>query len=230
MWVKICGNTRLEDCQRAVDLGVDALGFIFAHGKRLVTAEHVRTITSQLPPHVATFGVFTQRDPELILRTADAAGIMGIQMHGAFDASLGAVLRERFPKGDSPRLIQVFHWYVDEPADTQQTRLVAELAALADSGLVDAALLDSRTKQGSGGTGVTFDWSAAAAVVEDSRLPVIVAGGLRPENVAEAVRVLKPWGVDVSSGVEATPGVKDAVKLEQFVKAARRISEKIKGE
>lgn len=221
MWVKICGNTRLEDCQRAVDLGADALGFIFAHGKRLVTAEHVRTITSQLPAHVPTFGVFTQRDPEFILHTADVAGITGIQMHGAFDASLASALRERFPKGESPRVIQVVHWDVDEPADTQQARLRTELNALADSGLVDAALMDSRTKQGSGGTGVTFDWIAAAEVVRESRLPVITAGGLRPENVAEAVRILKPWGADVSSGVEASPGVKDAVQMEQFIQAAR---------
>lgn len=221
MWVKICGNTRLEDCQRAVDLGVDALGFIFAHGKRLVTAEHVRTITSQLPTHVATFGVFTQRDPEFILRTADVAGISGVQMHGFFDASLASALRERFPKGHSPRLIQVVHWDVDKSVDTQQARLRTELAVLADSGLVDAALMDSRTTQGSGGTGVTFDWAAAASVVQESRLPVIAAGGLRPENVAEAVRILKPWGVDVSSGVEAAPGVKDATRMEQFVQAAR---------
>jgi len=225
MWVKICGNTRLEDCQRAVDLGVDALGFIFAHGKRLVTAEYVRMITSQLPAHVATFGVFTQRDPESILRTVDAAGITGIQMHGAFDVSLASALRVRFPKGNSPRLIQVVHWDVEEPVDAQQTRLRAELDALADSGLVDAALMDSRTTQGSGGTGVTFDWAAAAAVVQKSRLPVIAAGGLRLENVAEAVRVLKPWGVDVSSGVEAAPGSKDAVRMKQFSQAARRSSE-----
>lgn len=224
MWVKICGNTRLEDCQRAVDLGVDALGFIFAHGKRLVTAEHVRTITSQLPSHIPTFGVFTQRDPKFILRTADVAGITGIQMHGAFDASLMSALRVRSPKGDLPRLIQVMHWDVDEPAESQQARLSAELNALADSGLVDAALMDSRTKQGSGGTGVTFDWIAAAEVVRESRLPVITAGGLRPENVAEAVRVLKPWGVDVSSGVEALPGVKDHARMEQFIQATRSSS------
>lgn len=224
MWVKICGNTRLEDCQRAVDLGVDALGFIFAHGKRLVTAEHVRTITSQLPSHVATFGVFTQRDPELILHTANAAGITGIQMHGTFDASLASALRPRFPKGDAPRLIQVLHWDVDEPVDSQQARLRAELAELADSNLVDAVLMDSRTRQGSGGTGVTFDWTAAAEVLQESRLPVIAAGGLRPENVAGAVRVLRPWGVDVASGVEAAPGVKDATRMEQFVQAARHSS------
>ncbi|MEZ2347178.1 phosphoribosylanthranilate isomerase [Terriglobus sp. RCC_193] len=221
MWVKICGNTRLEDCQRAVELGVDALGFIFAHGKRLVTAEHVRTITSQLPSHVATFGVFTQRDPEFILRTAEAAGITGIQIHGAFDAALASALRLRFPKSDAPRLIQVVHWDVDEPAELQQERLRAELSALADSNLVDAALMDSRTKQGSGGTGVTFDWGAAASVVQEAPLPVIAAGGLRPENVAEAVRVLRPWGVDISSGVESAPGVKDAARMQQFVHAAR---------
>jgi phosphoribosylanthranilate isomerase len=221
MWVKICGNTRLEDCQGAVDLGVDALGFIFAHGKRLVTAEHVRGITAKLPAHVATYGVFTQREPEYILQTAKAAGIYGVQIHGAFDEALASALRLRFPKSDTPRLIQVVHWDVDESADLQRDRLRAELSALADSGLVDAVLMDSRTKQGSGGTGVTFDWEAAAPVLRESRLPVIVAGGLRPENVAEVARVLSPWGVDVSSGVEAAPGLKDAVRMEQFVHTAR---------
>jgi phosphoribosylanthranilate isomerase len=222
MWVKICGNTRLEDCQRAVELGVDALGFIFAHGKRLVTAEHVRGITSQLPSHVATYGVFTQSDPEYVANTAVAAGIYGVQMHGAFDPVLSAALRVRFPKGEAPRLLQVVHWDVDAPAMEQQQWLNGQLTVLADSGLVDAVLVDSHTRQGSGGTGVTFDWAAAAPVLQNAKLPVIVAGGLRPGNVADAVRALQPWGVDVSSGVESAPGVKDAEKVAAFLQAARQ--------
>lgn len=222
MWVKICGNTRLEDCQRAVELGVDALGFIFAHGKRLVTAEHVRVITSQLPSHVATYGVFTQSDPEYVASTAEAAGIYGVQVHGAFDSALASALRARFPKGETPRLLQVVHWDVDAPAMEQQQWLSGQLAMLAHSGLADAVLVDSHTRQGSGGTGVTFDWLAAAPVVQNAQLPVIAAGGLRPENVADAVRALRPWGVDVSSGVESAPGVKDAAKVAAFVHSARQ--------
>lgn len=222
MWVKICGNTRLEDCQRAVELGVDALGFIFAHGKRLVTAEHVRGITSQLPSNVATFGVFTQNDPELIVATATAAGIYGVQLHGAFDPVLAAALRAHFPKAETPRLLQVVQWDVDAPAVAQQQWLSGQLALLAESGMVDAVLIDSRTQQGSGGTGVTFDWTAAAPVLQHAKLPVIAAGGLRPENVADAVRVLQPWGVDVSSGVESAPGMKDHAKIAAFIQSARQ--------
>ncbi|HEY9138391.1 MAG TPA: phosphoribosylanthranilate isomerase [Terriglobus sp.] len=222
MWVKICGNTRLDDCQRAVELGVDALGFIFAHGKRLVTAEHVRGITSQLPSHVATYGVFTQDDPDFIANTAVVAGIYGVQLHGAFDPVLASVLRARFPKGEAPRLLQVVHWDVDAPAMEQQQWLSGQLAVLANSGVVDAVLVDSHTRQGSGGTGVTFDWGAAAPVVRNAKLPVIAAGGLRPENVGDAVRALQPWGVDVSSGVESAPGMKDHEKIEAFVQAARQ--------
>lgn len=222
MWVKICGNTRLEDCQHAVAQGVDALGFIFAHGKRLVTAEHVRGITAQLPSHVATYGVFTQSDPEYVASTAAAAGIYGVQMHGAFDPVLSAALRARFPRAEMPRLLQVVHWDVDAPALPQQQWLSSQLQVLSDSGLVDAVLIDSRTQQGSGGTGVTFDWAAAAPVLQNAKLPVIAAGGLRPENVAEAVRALQPWGVDVSSGVESAPGVKDHAKITAFVQSARR--------
>ncbi|MEK6396842.1 MAG: phosphoribosylanthranilate isomerase [Terriglobus sp.] len=222
MWVKICGNTRLEDCQRAVELGADALGFIFAHGKRLVTAEHVRTITSQLSSNTATYGVFTQDDPEFITATANAAGIFGVQMHGTFDPVQAAALRTQFPKAEVPRLLQVVHWDVDAPVVEQQQWLSGQLAVLADSGLVDAVLVDSRTQQGSGGTGVTFDWAAAAPILQSAKLPVIAAGGLRPENVRDAVRALQPWGVDVSSGVESAPGAKDHAKLAAFIQSARQ--------
>lgn len=222
MWVKICGNTRLEDCQRGVELGVDALGFIFAHGKRLVTAEHVRGITTQLPSNVATYGVFTQSDPDFVANSATTAGLYGVQMHGTFDPVLASALRARFPRAETPRVLQVVHWDVDAPAVEQQQWLGGQLALLADSGLVDAVLIDSRTQQGSGGAGVTFDWAAAAPALQNAKLPVIAAGGLRPENVADAVRALQPWGVDVSSGVERAPGVKDHAKIAGFVQSARQ--------
>jgi len=221
MWVKICGNTRVEDCLEAIALGADALGFIFAHGKRLVTAEHVRGITQQLPDSVSTFGVFTQDDPELILRTADAAGITGVQLHGEFNPLLLEALRLHFPAADRPRLLQVVHWWTDRSATEQAAVLRGQVQAITASGLVDAVLLDSRTQAGSGGTGVSFDWDTASASLDKLQIRLILAGGLRPENVAAGVAALRPWGVDVSSGVELSPGVKDAEKLRQFIANAR---------
>ena len=217
MWIKICGNSLLEDVLEAHRLGADAVGFIFAHGKRLVTAEHVSAIASSLPPSLETFGVFTQTDASYILKTAEAAGIGGLQLHGDFQPALARALRPSYPKS----LLQVVPWWTDRPAASQREAFRRTVNAIAESGLVDAVLLDSRTQNASGGTGVAFDWDAVALELEGVSLRVVVAGGLRPETVAEAIAVLKPWGVDVSSGVEATPGVKDHAKVAAFVLATR---------
>ena len=216
MWVKICGNTRVDDVLEAHCLGADAAGFIFAHGKRLVTAEHVRSITSALPPSLQTVGVFTQTDASYILRTAQQAGVTGVQLHSDFDPSLVRALRPHVA-----HLLQVVPWWTDRTAAAQAETFRASVDAIASSGQVDAVLIDSRTATASGGTGVTFDLEAVAGALEGVTMKVIVAGGLRPETVAEAVRILQPWGVDVSSGVELSPGVKDHAKLAAFVAAVR---------
>jgi phosphoribosylanthranilate isomerase len=218
MWVKICGNTNLEDAQLAIELGADALGFVFAESKRQVTAAQVAAITPHLPPHVERVGVFTSRDAEEIAGIVREAGLNAIQMHGGLDVKLANRLRVLL--GTEVGLIQGLHWAVGSDG---ATKLDAQLHTVADAGATDRVLLDSRVGQASGGTGVAFDWKAARSVLVKSAdgLRVIVAGGLRPENVAEAIRELRPWGVDVVTGVEASPGRKDPEKLAAFLQIAK---------
>lgn len=218
MWVKICGNTSLEDAQLAVELGADALGFVFAESKRHVTPAQVAAITPYLAPHVERVGVFSSRDAEGIADIVREAGLNAVQMHGGLDIELASRLRDLL--GDGVGLIQGLHWAVGSDG---AAKLDAQLHAVASAGTTERVLLDSRVGQASGGTGVAFDWKTARSVLEQSAdgLRVIVAGGLRPENVAEAIRELKPWGVDVVTGVEASPGRKDPEKLAAFLQIAK---------
>jgi len=226
MWVKICGNTNLEDAQLAARLGADAVGFVFAASPRQVTASQVAAITSRLPASVERVGVFHSRDAEQIAAIALEAGLTAVQLHGGLDEELARRLRERF--ADSVRIIQTLHWTVDGPS-SQGTDLppagllVAQIERIARLRLTDRVLIDSKVGAATGGTGVPFDWAAARplfASVPDG-LHLIVAGGLRPENVAHAIAQLGPWGVDVSSGVEASPGRKDPLLLARFIENAR---------
>jgi phosphoribosylanthranilate isomerase len=218
MWVKICGNTSLEDAQLAVELGADALGFVFAESKRHVNAAQVAAITPHLPSHVERVGVFSSRDAEEIAGIVRDAGLNAVQMHGGLDVELATRLHDLL--GDGVGLIQGLHWAVGSDG---AVKLDAQLHTVARAGTTDRVLLDSRVGQASGGTGVAFDWKAARGVLEQSAdgLRLIIAGGLRPENVAEAIRELKPWGVDVVTGVEASPGRKDPRKLAAFLRIAK---------
>jgi phosphoribosylanthranilate isomerase len=210
LWTKICGNTSLEDAQLAADAGADAVGFVFAPSPRRVTAEQVAAIVPLLPGALEKIGVFVDASLEEIAAAVETAGLTGVQLH--FDAApeLAARLRERF--GASLRILSVVHF---DPA----------APALAVDASVDGVLVDSRTAAAVGGTGKTFDWAAASETLfrsENAReLRLIAAGGLTPENVAEAIATLRPWGVDVVSGVEASPGRKDAAKVRAFVANAR---------
>jgi len=218
MWVKICGNTRLEDCLVAAETGADAVGFVFAKGKRTVTAAQVAGITAELPDLLEKIGVFDWADASAVIEAARSAGLTGVQLHRAFDPVFAAAVRAGLP---GVKLVQVVHWDVDAPSGS---RFREDVDAVVASGLVDAVLVDSRTASASGGTGVTLDWDAAAEALEGVGLPVILAGGLRAENVAEAIAAMRPFGVDVSSGVESgVPGVKDAAKVGAFVRAARGV-------
>ena len=223
MWVKICGNTRLEDCLVAAELGADAVGFVFAPGKRTVTAAHVATITARLPNVVEKIGVFTTHDAIQIASAVRAAGLTGIQLHSRYDPQLITALRLRPAHSRQVRLLQVVEWNLDRPLEQQQAEFAATLRQVEGDGLVDAVLVDACTAQASGGTGKVFAWKAAAAALQALRLPVIAAGGLRADNVGEAMAVLAPAGVDVSSGVEQAPGVKDAHQLRTFIANARMI-------
>lgn len=216
MWVKICGTTNLDDARVAVEAGADALGFVFAKSSRWVTAEQAGEIVSGLGQTVVEkIGVFVDADFEEIVRNVQTAGLTGVQIHGAVDGGLAARLRERF--AEELKILQVLHFGAGEDA------LDGRLNALRHSGAVDRVLVDSRTAQAQGGTGVSYDWAAARRSFLDTagHLRMVVAGGLTPENVREAIATLEPWGVDVVSGVEAAPGRKDPEKVRAFVKHAR---------
>ena len=220
MWVKICGNTNLEDAALAVELGADAVGFVFAASPRQVTPEQVAAITRHLPAVAERVGVFDAHDPEEIAGAALAAGLTAVQLQGGFDEELLRGLGERFASS-GVRIIQTLHWRVGEGSSA--TRLEGQMERILRLGIVDRVLIDSKVGAAGGGTGVTFDWAAArglfASAPTGTRL--ILAGGLRPDNVAQAIGQLRPWGVDVSSGVEASPGRKDPERLRRFLENAR---------
>jgi phosphoribosylanthranilate isomerase len=218
-WIKICGNTSLADAQLSVDLGADALGFVFAESKRRVTSQQVAAIATHLPNHVERVGVFYSRDAAEIATAVQQAHLTAVQLHGGLDLPLIEQLRQRL--GREVGLIQTLHFVVGTASGE---RLQAEIDEIAQVNLLDRVLVDSRVGNVGGGTGVAFDWKAARSVFQKAagNLQTIVAGGLRPDNVGEAIRELEPWGVDVASGVEASPGQKDPAKLRAFFQTARQ--------
>ena len=211
LWIKICANTSLEDARLAVDAGADAVGFVFAPSPRRVTVEQVAAIALGLPASVEKIGVFVDALFEEIAATVRAGGLTGVQLHSESGAELPARLRTEF--GASLRILRVVHF--GAAATEQAVRYGAD-------GNVDAVLIDSRTATAVGGTGIAFDWEVAARTLfGGAKARLIAAGGLNPENVAEAIAKLRPWGVDVASGVEAAPGRKDADKVRTFIANAR---------
>lgn len=204
--VKICGLTRLEDARLAAALGADALGFVFAPSKRQVTSEAVAAITASLPPWVSRVGVFGPEERESAGAIAKACRLDTLQLHGEPDPAFLERLRWRFT------LVQAIGVGEDDLAGLQ-----AQVTAIAP--FVDGLLLDTARPGQLGGTGQVFDWEILARL--RCPVPVMVAGGLRPENVGELVSRAQVWGVDVASGVEAAPGVKDAARLRAFFSALR---------
>ena len=212
MWIKICGNTSLEDAQLAVDAGADALGFVFAESPRQVRRQRATTIAHHLPKNIEIYGVFVDAAFDEIVATVTECGLTGVQLHTLPDAALPLRLREHF--AGQIRILRVLHYNPD---------LKEQLRAMEDDPAADAVLIDSRTATAVGGTGVAYDWSAVSSsfLRYSPRLRLISAGGLTPEIIAEAIDILQPWGVDVSSGVEASPGLKDPAKIKAFIQAAR---------
>jgi phosphoribosylanthranilate isomerase len=215
LWIKICGNTSLEDALVAAEAGADALGFVFAPSPRRVTAEQVAAITAHLPTGIEKIGVFVEAELEEIVSTVQRSGLTGVQLHWDAPHELPAQLRERL--GPEVRVLRVVHFWAESAADH-----AARIAEHARNPHVHAVLVDSRAATAVGGTGVAFDWvEARKALSQDKTGRIIAAGGLNPANVAEAIRTLRPWGVDAVSGVEAAPGRKDAAKVRKFVRCAR---------
>jgi phosphoribosylanthranilate isomerase len=228
MWIKICANTNLDDAQLAIQLGANAVGFVFAPSKRHVTPAQVAAITPHLAathPHVERVGVFQHHTPAEIATIVREAHLTAAQLHSGSDPILLAELRTLLPP--SIRIIPTIHWPVhsDPVAAAVQARIqLQQLAHTLPLGSEPAlVLIDSKVGQASGGTGVAFDWSAARALFSEfaPTLRIIAAGGLNPANLATAIRELQPWGVDVASGVEAQPGRKDPIKLSEFIRIAK---------
>lgn len=199
--VKICGLTRLEDVDAAVAAGADAVGFVlYERSKRYVPPARLAGLTARVPPGVLRVGVVVNATPEALVAAVAEGRLDVIQFHGdetvAGIAAFGAA-----------RAWQAVG--LSGPADVERA-----LRSPAERLVVDAAGAPER-----GGTGRLCDWSLAADLAQ--RRPVVLAGGLHPANVADAVRRVRPWGVDVSSGVEMAPGVKDPVRMRDFVATAR---------
>ena len=216
VWIKICGNTSLEDALVAVEAGADAVGFVFAPSPRRVTPAEVAAITPHLPATVEKIGVFVDAALEEIVSTVQLCGLTGVQLHFDAETELPARLHERL--GPEVRILRVIHFSAESAGQH-----AAQIAKYDQDPHVDAVLVDSRTATAIGGTGVAFDWDAARTTLfQDSNARRrIAAGGLNPANVAEAIAALSPWGVDAVSGVEAAPGRKDPAKVREFIRRAR---------
>ncbi len=198
MFVKVCGTTSEEDALLAVAVGADAVGFVLAPSPRQVAIERVRDIVARLPPDVLTVGVFRDAAPEQVVEAVHRGRLKSAQLHGHERPEDTQYVHERVP-------IVFKAFAAGDPA----VRTAAEHGA-------DAILLDAARP----GSGRVFDWT----LTEDApvNLRLVVAGGLTPENVGDAISRINPWGVDVLTGVEAAPGRKDPRRLRAFVAAARQ--------
>lgn len=249
-WIKICGTTNLEDAKLAVSAGADAVGFVFYEkSKRAVDPKLVRQIVAALPRETEKIGVFVNAPADHIQTVVKDAGLTGVQLHGSetaefarslFTALGGEVEVIRVvPVNEIPPGRELVYGFDPVSAGILSAEEAETIAthvrdAAIDSGLppataaemradvVQRVLLDSGSP-GEGGTGRPFDWNAYKTFADaiSSFTNVIIAGGLTAANVADAIRVLRPWGVDVVSGVEKEPGKKDPEKVRTFVKAVR---------
>ena len=204
MMLKVCGITRLTDARHAVEQGATALGFVFwPRSPRYVDPDRAAEIISALPAAVTMVGVFVNETVERVRVAVETAGVNVVQLHGDEPAEFGEALG--YPIVRSMTLLDASDVMQAWPPGTP-------------------LLLDAADRERRGGTGVTVDWSRAADLARQRR--VILAGGLTPENIGEAIDAVNPYGVDVSSGVEAAPGVKDVQKVARFLENARAAFER----
>src|SRR5438105_3872796 len=214
MWVKICANTNLPDALAALDAGADALGFVFAESARRVQPAQVKEIASSLPKTPERIGVFVNAPPNEVMKIVRDCGLTGVQLQGEETPQyIKDILR--IAEGRPLKIIKTFSANAPYEISTAASAVMDEH--------VDAFLVDSGNAAGRGGTGQVFDWLRASDFVIKlkQRARVIIAGGLDPDNVGSAVRLFRPYGVDVASGVEKEPGKKDPAKLKAFIAAAR---------
>jgi phosphoribosylanthranilate isomerase len=202
VWIKICGITNEEDGLAAARLGADALGFVFTPSPRRISPEKARQIIKALPPLVQKVGVFVDEDLGEVSSVAEMCGLDILQFHGNESADYCDSCNQRVIKAIRLR-------------NRQDLRSLAEY-----DGVVHALLLDTYLPDKLGGTGMTFNWEWASEAGKYGR--IILAGGLSSGNVAAAISIVKPYGVDASSSLEKSPGVKDHEKMAQFIESVRQ--------
>ncbi len=215
LWIKICATTNLDDALASLDAGANALGFILTSSARQVTPVQAAKIIASLPPSVEKIGVVVNESPEFLKHLAETTGLTGLQLHGDEPPDQLPEYRRALGLRKLIKTLQARELLADP------TKLDAYLAQRAS---FDAILLDSGSPAARGGTGQTFDWQAVLPVVarlKSANVPVIIAGGLTPANVADAIRLFDPCGIDVVSGVELSTGHKDPANLRAFIAAAR---------
>lgn len=208
--IKICGITRPQDAIAAAEAGADAIGLVFADSPRRVTIRQAREVVASLPPFVSTVGVFVNSKAATILKTSASVGLSAVQLHG----------------DEPPSLVgQLGGLQVIKAMAVRQARFIDDVSRFADAG-VCGVLLDAFNPKARGGTGKRFDWDIVAAERKTGALegapPIILAGGLTTANVAAGIRRIHPWAVDVSTGVESSPGIKDAESIRRFVAAVQK--------
>ncbi len=199
MFVKVCGITRLTDALHAVEQGATAIGFVlWPKSPRAVTVERAAEIIAELPSHVMTVGVFVNEPVDGIRAIVERTRLTAVQLHG----------------DEPPAYADALDWPIIRAVS------VGDIGEASEAWSPETALLvDNIDPVRRGGTGAVVDWTQAAGIAQKRR--VVLAGGLTPENVASAIRAVHPFGVDVSSGVESAPGVKDLSKVTQFIANAR---------
>jgi phosphoribosylanthranilate isomerase len=197
MFVKICGITNEDDALFAVAMGADAVGFVFAPSPRQIAVQQVYDITRRLPPEILTVGVFRDELPERVIDLVNRSGVKAAQLHGHETPSMVA------------EVAQSVRWVIKAVVAGSRD------ATTADRFGTDLVLIDAPSP----GSGTVFDWSLVSDLPDGPRY--LLAGGLTPDNVALAVSTVQPWGVDVSSGVERSPGRKDPLKVKAFIDRAR---------
>jgi phosphoribosylanthranilate isomerase len=218
--VKICGITSLEDARMAVEAGADAVGFIFVENTpRFVTPEQVAPIVRRLPPFVTPVGVFWDHPAGHVKATIEACGLRAVQFHG-----------DETPEDCQGYSVPVIKTIKLPPATTidglPEYRVTERFGAFLYRKVVAAYLLDSQARWSEGEGREPLEWRGIRVMAEtqprEARVPIVLSGGLTPDNVATAVDIVRPFAVDVNSGVEAQPGKKDPHKVRRFIEAARR--------
>ena len=203
--IKICGITNTEDAHKAVELGADALGFIFAPSPRKISPEDASEIIIDLPPFVKTVGVFVNEDLQVIKNIIGQCGLDIVQLHG----------------NESPDLCNKFMPRTIKALRVKDHSMPDRIIDY--KGKVRAFLLDTYSPDKAGGTGKTFNWDMALKINEYG-IPIILAGGIGPSNVEEALSMVKPYGLDISSGIEEIPGKKDHKLMEELFEKIRSFS------